>query len=251
VLAASEEAALAYRRTGLDSLEIGDEALVDVESFSLQGRSMRPVRQAANRARRGGCVARVDRQGALNEVALAEVREAAAAWRGEAVERGFSMALGRIGSPGDEDGVLVRCRDGRGGLVCVLTLVPWGRDGLSLDLMRRRSDSENGVVELCVAELLAAAAGLGVRRVSLNFVVFDRGARIGAGPVLRLWRRVLLLASRRWQMESLYRACAKYSPAWQPRFLCFRRGAELPRVGLAALEAEGFFASPRWRWLGR
>ncbi len=81
--------------------------------------------------------------------------------------------------------------------------------------------------------------------------VFERGSRVGAGPVLRLWHRLLLLASRWWQIESLYRANAKYHPDWVPRFVCFRRAAELPRVAIAAAEAEAFIQRPQLRWLAQ
>jgi lysyl-tRNA synthetase class 2 len=95
-----------------------------------------------------------------------------------------------------------------------------------------------------------AAPGFGIRRVSLNFAVFRsvfaRGERLGAGPVLRAWHSVLLLASRFWQIESLYRANAKYQPEWVPRFVCFRSSADLPRVGVAGLRAEAFLVAPRW-----
>jgi lysyl-tRNA synthetase, class II len=165
------------------------------------------------------------------------------------------MALGRLGDPHDPDLVLARTRDAQGRLVAVLTFVPWGADGLSLDLMRRARESENGTVEFVVVGVAQRASELGVRRISLNFAVFrsvfERGARVGAGPVLRLWHRLLLVASRWWQIESLYRANAKYQPEWVPRFVCFRRAAELPRVGLAALEAEAFVQFPRLRWLAR
>jgi lysyl-tRNA synthetase class 2 len=132
----------------------------------------------------------------------------------------------------------------------MLHLVPWGTAGLSLDLMRRDRDAENGIVELMVSELMRQAPELGVRHVSLNFAVFRsvfaRGERLGAGPVLRLWRAVLLWASRFWQIESLYRANAKYRPEWLPRFICFRSSADLPRVGVAALRAEAFLVAPAW-----
>ena len=132
-----------------------------------------------------------------------------------------------------------RCAATRGELRGLLHFVPWGADGLSLDLMRRDRDSENGIVEQMVAGLMAETAALGVRRVSLNFAVFRsvfaRGERLGAGPVLRVWRAVLLWASRFWQIESLYRANAKYQPEWVPRFVCFRSSADLPRVSVAAL----------------
>jgi lysyl-tRNA synthetase class 2 len=84
--------------------------------------------------------------------------------------------------------------------------------------------------------------------VSLNFAVFrsalERGGRIGAGPVLRLWRRVLLRASRFWQIESLYRANAKYRPEWVPRYLCFRGSRDLLRITIAAMQAEAFLSPP-------
>jgi lysyl-tRNA synthetase class 2 len=62
--------------------------------------------------------------------------------------------------------------------------------------------------------------------------------------VARLWRQALLLASRTWQLESLYRSNAKYQPTWQPRFLCFEYASDLPRVGAAAGNAEGFLSRP-------
>ena len=87
---------------------------------------------------------------------------------------------------------------------------------------------------------------------SLNFAVFrdaiERGERIGAGPVLRLWRRLLLFASRWWQIESLYRFNVKFRPDWEPRFLSFPNSRDLPRIAVAALEAEAFLVRPRfWR----
>lgn len=256
VLGASETGAAAYGRAGLDALELGDEAVLDLSTWRLDGRAMRGVRQAVNRARRSGHTVDVDRQHALASADLAEVLAAADRFRDGEVERGFSMALGRLGAACDPDLLLVRVRAATGELVAVLAFVPWGRDGVSLDLMRRAPGADNGVVELAVSTLAGRGEDLGVRRVSLNFAVFrsalERGARIGAGPVSRLWRHLLLLGNRWWQIESLYRANAKYQPTWVPRFVCFRGTADLPHVCLAALEAEAFVQRPRLlRLLGR
>jgi lysyl-tRNA synthetase class 2 len=250
VLGASELGAKVYHRSGLDALELGDEAIVYVDAFTLDGRAMRTIRQAVARVRRAGFRCRVDSVDELTASELAEARACAQRWRDGPVERGFSMALGRLGEPGDGRCVLVRAFDARGSMRGLLHFVPWGDDGLSLDLMRRDRDAENGLIELMVTELVAAAPALGIRRISLNFAVcravLERGARLGAGPVLRGWRRVLLAASRFWQIESLYRANAKYQPTWQPRFLCFASSHDLPRVAVAALQAEAFLGRPRW-----
>jgi lysyl-tRNA synthetase class 2 len=249
VLAAGEAAATAYSRAGLEVLEFGDEAVLELSEFSLEGRAMRTVRQAVNRVDRAGYTFEVDRQKDLSPEQIAELCRAAEAMRDGEVERGFSMALGRLGEPCDPELVIARTRDSEGHLVALLVFAPWGRHGLSLDLMRRERNADNGVVEYMIAELVERAPRLGIERISLNFAVFrstfERGSRIGAGPVLRLWRQVLLLASRWWQIESLYRANAKYRPIWVARFLCYRRATELPRIGIAALEAEAFVARPR------
>jgi lysyl-tRNA synthetase class 2 len=250
VLGASEAAATAYHRAGMDALELGDEAVVHVEDFSLEGRSMRVVRQAVSRCRRAELAVTCQRVRDLDDDARALIRAKADEWRDGDVERGFSMALGRVVDERDGDAVVVLCHDAQGELRGLLNLVPWGEDGLSLDLMRRDRGTENGIVEHMVTALWQACPELGVRRFSLNFAVFRnvfaRGERLGAGPALRLWRSVLLAASRFWQIETLYRANAKYQPEWVPRFVVFRSPGDLPRVGTAALRAEAFIVAPAW-----
>ncbi|HET7397021.1 MAG TPA: phosphatidylglycerol lysyltransferase domain-containing protein [Intrasporangium sp.] len=253
VLGASTAGANAYHRAGFDAVEIGDEAVIEVDDFGLDGRRMRPVRQAVRRVERAGYRIRCDRVAEVGQAARDEAVHGADAWRNGATERGFSMALGRFQDPQDDGCVMVRALDGNGRLRALMHFVPWGPDGLSLDLMRRDRSSENGTVEAMVAGLVSQAPRFGVTRLSLNFAVFrsvfERGERLGAGPVLRVWHAVLLQASRFWQIEALYRANAKYHPLWQPRYLCFVEARDLPRIGLVALRAEAFLRTPSWATL--
>ncbi|MER5769676.1 phosphatidylglycerol lysyltransferase domain-containing protein [Streptomyces sp. NPDC001985] len=256
VMGAGEEAGTVYARHGLDALELGDEAIVETVDFTLEGRAMRTVRQAYNRVRRAGYEVRVRRHEEIPAEEMEVLLRRADDWRDGATERGFSMALGRLGDPGDGRCVMLECTDAEGGLRAVLSFVPWGPEGLSLDLMRRDRDSGNGLMEFMVIELLQRAKALGITQVSLNFAmfrsVFERGSRLGAGPVLRLWRSLLTFFSRWWQIESLYRANAKYRPIWEPRFLLFEKSADLLRIGIAAGRAEGFLEAPGLpKWLHR
>ncbi|MFQ3557935.1 phosphatidylglycerol lysyltransferase domain-containing protein [Streptomyces gramineus] len=247
VMGASEEAGTVYARHGLDALELGDEAIVEVAEFTLEGRAMRTVRQAHNRVGRAGYSVRVRRHEDIPADEMAHLLRRADDWRDGATERGFSMALGRLGDGRDGRCVMLECTDGDGRLRALLSFVPWGPGGLSLDLMRRDRDSDNGLMEFMVIELLRRAREIRITQVSLNFAmfrsVFERGARLGAGPVLRLWRSLLSFFSRWWQIESLYRANAKYRPIWEPRFLLFEKTADLPRIGLASARAEGFLGT--------
>ncbi|MFB0632597.1 bifunctional lysylphosphatidylglycerol synthetase/lysine--tRNA ligase LysX [Streptomyces sp. AB3(2024)] len=253
VMGASEDGATAYARSGLSALQLGDEAILHVAHFDLDGREMRVTRQAVNRVRRTGATTVIRRHSALSEDEMQMIVDSADKWRDTETERGFSMALDRLGDQEDGDCLLVEAFDGQGELIALLSFVPWGKDGISLDLMRRDRAAPNGVMEFMVAELCAAAPGLGVRRISLNFAVFrsafEEGGRIGAGPVLKMWRRLLLFFSRWWQLEALYRSNVKYGPEWFPRFLCYQDAGSLARVSLASGIAEGFVSVPSLRTL--
>jgi lysyl-tRNA synthetase class 2 len=158
------------------------------------------------------------------------------------------MALGRLGAVGDDDCVVVTAKE-NGVLRAVLNFVPWGTDGLSLDLMRRDRTAQPGLNDFLIVEAIKAAPCLGIKRISLNFAMFraalERGERIGAGPVLRAWRSLLLFASRWFQIESLYKFNAKFCPVWEPRFFVYPGTRDTPRIAIAALEAEAFLVWPR------
>jgi lysyl-tRNA synthetase, class II len=248
VIGCGEHGAEVWCREGdLSALELGDEAVVNLPDFTMSGRSMRNVRQMVSRVSRQGYVAEIRRVGDMPEAEIRRLVRQADSWRGSPVERGFSMALGRIGGVGDERCVVATAHQD-GVLKAILHFVPWGTDGLSLDVMRRDRSAAPGLNDFLIVETIKYGEDLGVKRISLNFAVFraalERGERIGAGPVLRAWRRVLIFASRWFQIESLYKFNAKFGPQWVPRFLVFPHTRDTPRIGVAALEAEAFLVFP-------
>ncbi|WP_307873988.1 MULTISPECIES: phosphatidylglycerol lysyltransferase domain-containing protein [unclassified Frankia] len=259
VIGCSEAGGTAYSRAGLSALEFGDEAVVDAADFTLQGRAMRNVRQAVGRVERAGYTHRACRMRDVDAAERARLKAQAAAWRGTETERGFSMALGRLGDLGDGDCVALMAFSDGGAcgpvLRGLLHFVPWGPDGLSLDAMLRDTSADNGLNEFLIVSALRSAGELGIRRVSLNFAflrsALERGERLGAGPVSRAWRGLLLFLSRWFQIDSLYRFNAKFQPRWQPRYVAYPSTRDLPRIALAMLEAEAFLVRPRPAFVAR
>ncbi|UJB43259.1 phosphatidylglycerol lysyltransferase domain-containing protein [Streptomyces sp. A1-5] len=246
------------RETGMDALELGDEAIVDVADFTLSGRSMRNVRQMVKRIERNGYTTRVRRVRDLEPEELERVQKAADAWRDTDDERGFSMALGRIDADKDGDAVIATAHlapaEGEeagpfGDLKALQYFVPWGPDGMSLERMRRDRSADPGMNELLIVAALHTAPELKIKQLSLNFAVFrsylERGEKLGAGPVMRITRGTLLFLSRWYQIESLYKFNDKFQPRWEPRFVVFRTSRDIPRIGLATMQAEGYLELPR------
>lgn len=253
VIGASEAGARAYQAAGLRALHIGDEAVLTADHFNLA--ELPEVRRAVRRLTELGYETRIRRHGMIDPDELTALAALADEWRSGDEERGFSMALGRLGDPADAECLMVEAifpanHPTLHGTAALLSLVPWGQDGASLDVMRRHPEADHGVTELMVAALASDGARLGITKASLNFAVFrsafTEGAQLGAGPLKRWWRRILLLASRRWQLESLYRSNAKYDPRWTPRLICYPDGSDLGRVATAMGVAEGFIGIPEW-----
>jgi lysylphosphatidylglycerol synthetase-like protein (DUF2156 family) len=255
VLGGGSQHAELYARLGLKGFYIGDEAILDPRTFSLEGRAIRKIRQSCHRLEREGYrlefLADPDVGPDLRDALAAVTR----AWRGRAPERGFTMALGGLRSAEDPDCLTVVARDRDGRAQGYLHLVPcYGPDrGFSLDQMRRRPDTPNGLTEWMVARTAEELGRRGLARLSLNFAILaalfrERGA-------LSLMQRVEVAIMKRldpfFQIESLHRFNAKFFPGWFARYIYYEAPLSFPRVALAYVEAEAFLRLPLIGMRGR
>jgi lysyl-tRNA synthetase class 2 len=120
---------------------------------------------------------------------------------------------------------------------------------MSLSFMRRDRRTPNGLTELLVVRAIELLGAHGIEELSLNFAAFGRVLERPGGGFERLLGRLVVLGSRYFQMESLYRFNAKFSPRWEPRYFLYESLLGLPRAGVAALLAEGQI--PRLPLVGR
>ncbi|HEX7404416.1 MAG TPA: phosphatidylglycerol lysyltransferase domain-containing protein [Candidatus Nanopelagicaceae bacterium] len=245
----SEEAGEIWvRESKMIALEIGDEAIVHVADYEPDNPRYRNVRQTVRRILKQDYTTQIYRTCELTPELRLLLTEDSKKWRGGNTERGFMMGLGRIAESDEPDLLIVTAmKDGQ--VRALLQYVPWGGKGLSLDLMRRAPHADAGVNELMIDATINYARANGIDLISLNFAtfrsVFERGAQLGAGPIIRSWRSILLFLSRWLQMESLYRFNSKFRPEWVPRYVIFRKNADLPKIGIATLRAEAFIGSRR------
>ncbi len=247
VLGACSERLRLYRRLGFRPIYLGDEAVVLPAKFSLEGRSMRKLRQSVHRLERAGYKVRVVAAGETGAPLRAELQQVSAAWRGRRPERGFAMTMDTLFEQ-PESLIAYAEADGCVGGFVQLVRTP-ASGGYSLSTMRRRADTPNGLMEYLLAETIRRAAADGVPEISLNFAVFGRLLRAG-GPDTsvpgRVLRRVLLGLDRAFQLDRLLSFSRKFHPEWRPRYLCVERLADFPLVGLHYLHAESLLTPPGW-----
>lgn len=243
ILGASERWLPLYARHDLHSLYHGDEAVVDVEAFSLDGRAIRKVRQSVHRLERAGYVARVLRPSEFDDGLRDELEGVSRAWRGSEPERGFVMALDRLFRLGDREALFVVGFGPDGSVTGFLhfAVSAVGR-ALSLSSMPRLRDSPNGFNEWLICETIAWARGHGYERVSLNFAPFAAllAPEAELTSMQGVQRRALMTLKGHFQLDNLLLFNRKFAPRWERRFVVYERRRDLPRVGVAALAAEAY-----------
>ena len=241
-----------WEQAGLMVRYIGDEAVVDPQAFSLDGRAMRKVRQSVTRIERDGYTTVVRRRGELDGAMVAQLRAVSDDWLGGQGERGFSMALDDPFAEEHGDCVFAIALDPEGRPAGYIHFVPVLATGdLSLSTMRRRDDTPNGLNEALLCAVFAWGREHGVQRVGLNFSAFGRVLRADDLEGLEKLAAQALLQGDRWfQLERLDAFNRKFQPTWEPRYAACERAIDLPQAALAILTAEGLIPVPRLPALG-
>jgi lysylphosphatidylglycerol synthetase-like protein (DUF2156 family) len=248
VLGAADEWLDVYRRAGMRVLYIGDEAIVDCATFSLEGGEFKALRQAVNRVARNGYHIEFYDPARIGPDLRAALRRVMAQNRRGDGERGFSMTLGRVFDP-DDRGLLLAVAygpDGDPAAFCHYVPAP-GIEGYSLDLMRRTDGPHpNGLLDFVVVETIRELHRRGLRGLGLNFATLRAvlAGETGEGMTQRLERWLLRRLSDSMQIESLWKYNAKFHPRWQARYAVHDGPEHVLPAALAVARAESFFELP-------
>jgi len=248
VMAAAEEWLPIYRDAGMRHVYIGDEAVVDVQHFSLAGGKMKGLRQAVARVEHHGySVSFLDPAHVSPEIGAALVDLMGRNRRGDH-ERGFSMMLGRVFDPRDT-GLLTTVVTGPDGCPAAMCqFVPSAAiRGYSLDLMRRDPGQHpNGLLDFALCSTIEHLRQEGQQGLSLNFAAMRSTLEgdSGDGLTQRMERWALRRMSGVFQIESLWRFNAKYDPAWLPRYAVYDSAEQLGPALVTILRAESLSDVP-------
>jgi len=245
-----------YEVAGMQSIYMGDEAIVDCQAFTLQGGTMKSLRGAYNRVKKAGYVTIFVDPARIDPNLERQLRELMTESRQGHTERGFSMTLSRVFDPGDTGLLLSVALDPDGRPAAFCQWVPaTDIDGWSLDLMRRRADPDlpNGVTDFVVIETIEHVKAAHQWGLALNFAVM-RAVVAGEreGGFYELQRRVLHKFSEKMQIESLWRYNEKFHPYWRPRYVVLDAVEHAAAEGIAIADAESIWELPViGRFLGR
>jgi phosphatidylglycerol lysyltransferase len=234
---------------GFVFFKLGEEAICDLDAFDLKGNKAKAQRHAINAMEKAGGRFRIVAGDELRALlpSLAVVSDAWLKSKG-ATEKGFS--LGRF----DVDYLLrfpcaiVESGDGR--VVGFANVLEAARAGeVSIDLMRHAAPADSGLpspMEFLILKLMADAKARGFHRFNLGMAPLAAvGATPRARPMERLAHQFFLRGEAWYNYQGLRRFKERFHPAWEPRYLAYRRPWDWPFAVAAATQ----LISGRWRAL--
>jgi lysylphosphatidylglycerol synthetase-like protein (DUF2156 family) len=237
-----------YRSDGMTVIYAGDEAVVDVTSFTLAGGCNKSLRQAVNRVKSAGYRIEFCDPADLDPTRAAQLTAMLASGRRGDVERGFSMTLSRLFDPRDRGLLLAIAVDAHDDPAAFCQFVPApGINGYSLDITRRAGGPHpNGLVDFVIVSTIEHLRDRGGRGLALNFATMRA---VLAGEVADTWlnrrnRSMLKRLGRDMQIESLWRFNAKYDPVWVPRYVIVDGPDEVLSAALAVASTESLWELP-------
>ncbi len=216
--------------------KIGEEAVLEVQTWTDQSKDYKSLRSALRRCERAGYRV-VDLSHPLTNFDLARIKEVSDDWAHDGSHRERTFTLGRFDAEYLRSTQVVAVVDADETIQAFANLLPSYKDtNASFDLMRRRSNSVNGVMDFLFVALIHRFANAGYAGMNLGLAPF---ANITQDNSLKS-RAMRTLYDRMRSMfnyPGLYAFKNKWHPRWEPRYLAYPSEATFAKVAAATVRA--------------
>lgn len=219
---------------GLRLLKIGEEAIVPLDEFSLEGSDMKSLRSTLKRVERVGCRFEVLDE-AIDDATMVALREVSDSWMTASSHRERTFTVGRFDPAYLRSTTVAVVRDADGRIVAFANILPTyqSREG-NFDLMRRRPDSVNGVMEFLFVSLIRHFHDAGLE--GMNIGLAPLAGVDGDGVTSRVLCAVRDHAGS-FNFDGLRAFKEKWRPRWESRYIAYEREVDLPRVAVGITRA--------------
>jgi phosphatidylglycerol lysyltransferase len=228
-----------YQQAQLQAVCIGQEAIVPLDRFSLEGEDNALMRAAVERLSRLGQRAQMYLP-PLSEELMDELQAASDAWLTavRSPEKRFSVGWFDEEYVSNSRVMAVHTADGE--LSAFANIVPeYCNHEVAVDLMRHRSKVEDGTVEFLFVSLVQWAREQGYVTFNLGLGVLDECDGATRSPIRgQAMRFVHEHVRQLYRFKGLHGFKEKFHPQWSPRYLVFPGEASLPEIGLALARAD-------------
>ncbi|MFZ0075276.1 MAG: phosphatidylglycerol lysyltransferase domain-containing protein, partial [Exiguobacterium undae] len=215
-----------YHDFGFNFFKLGEEAIVDITSFTVSGKKRAGLRSIKNRFEREEMTFDVISP-PFTEEFLHQLRDVSDEWLGGKSEKGFS--LGYFKETYLNQAPIGVMRDAEGQMLGFMTFMPAYQEGvLSIDLMRFRPDGPNGIMDAMFIRLFDYAKDNGYHTFNMGMAPLSS---VGEDETSFWQERVAADVFNNirymYSFTGLRRYKEKYDPKWEGRYLAYRKRQSL------------------------
>ncbi len=239
-----------YKSINFECILLGQEAIVDVSKFTLEGSENKTLRNGYNKLVRNGYHYDVI-QPPFSPRMLREMNTISDEWLSSRGTSEMKFSLGWFDEAYLNTCPILMVRDREGFIEAFANIVAeFQNNGLAVDLMRHRSHVESGIMDFLFVSLLLWAKGQNCSTFNLGLSALSGvGEQSSDAPIERVLHYIYKNVNRFYNFRGLHSFKEKFHPVWSPRYLVYPGPANLPAVSLALLRAT--YGSEMWSWFRR
>lgn len=227
-----------YKQANFEALGVGEEGIVDLATFTLEGKPGKSLRAPINKLTNAGYKF-VIHQPPLTDALLEELRAISDEWLTmmHGSEKRFS--LGWFEDDYIRNSPIGAVHTPEGWVIAFVNIVPeYQLNEVSIDLMRRRPEIENGTMEFLFVSLFQWAKAQGYQSFNLGLSALSGvGEQAGDPAIEKAMHWIYEHVDQFYNFKGLHSFKEKFHPEWSPRYLIYPGPANLAQAWLAVVQA--------------
>ena len=215
-----------FRTLGKKSLHIGQEAIVDVQTFSLEGKKRKSLRNAVNKLNKEGYQPKIYKA-PIQQALITQLQFISDCWLRDTgrQERGFSQGTFDPNKLKKHD--IITLENEQGKIIAFLNIIPNYAPGeATYDLIRKLDGELGGNMDILILKFIEYCRELGYNSLNMGLAPFS-GKPVDSKISTKLLKVTykILPAIRAWQGLRDFKE--KFDPSWHDRYLIYEHDYDL------------------------
>lgn len=212
---------------GYQFFNLGEDANVNLETFTLEGRKMKSVRNALSRVEKSGYTFEIVKPPFTDEL-FEQLQSVSDEWLAGKKELGFS--IGSFDREYLKDYPIAIIRNEENEIKGFANVMPMydNNETLSIDLMRFSNDVCNGIMDFIFVNMFLYGKEMGYSKFNMGLSPLSN---VGTSKYSfldeRIGQQIFLKGHKFYSFEGLKKFKEKYCELWSPRYLAYRKGNSL------------------------
>ncbi|MFA9388290.1 MAG: phosphatidylglycerol lysyltransferase domain-containing protein [Prolixibacteraceae bacterium] len=220
-----------YERLGFSTVLIGQEAIVNLETFTMAGSAKHPLRNAIKRIQSAGYVSKTY-EPPLKDGLLQKLKQVSHEWLQEHHGSEIVFTQGVFNEDELRSTTIITIENNDEKVIAFLNLItdPTKKEG-TLDLMRKIQQTPNGIMDFIFIKMFEHFKALGYEKVNLGLAPLA-GFQKGHTIKQQASYYIVEYLKKNSRFKGLYDYKEKFEPLWSDRYLVYQNTSDLLKLPL-------------------